>query len=71
VSIHSLMDDSDRAFEPPARETPEEAFDKAWKTALLRTVRDNLKVHFGATSGADDGRPARELARGRTFGLLE
>ncbi len=26
----------------PAGETPEEAFDKEWKAALLRTVRDNL-----------------------------
>lgn len=54
MSIHSLMEDSDRAFEPAAGETPEEAFDKAWKTALLRTVRDNLKAHYGATSDADE-----------------
>jgi hypothetical protein len=50
VSVHSLMEDADRAYEPPAGETPEEAFDREWKAALLRTVRDNLAALYGATS---------------------
>jgi DNA-directed RNA polymerase specialized sigma24 family protein len=54
VSIHSLMDDADRAYEPPAGETPEEAFDKEWKAALLRTVRDNLGALYAATSDPDE-----------------
>ncbi len=52
VSIQSLMQDSDRAFEPTGGESPEEAFDKAWQTALLRTVRDNLQAHYAATCDA-------------------
>jgi RNA polymerase sigma-70 factor (ECF subfamily) len=48
VSIHSLMEDSDRAYEPPDKETPEEAFDRAWKAALLQTVRRNLEAHYAA-----------------------
>jgi len=55
VSVHDLMRDSDRSYEPPAGETPDEAFDKAWKTALLRTVRDNLEAHYAAASDATEG----------------
>jgi RNA polymerase sigma-70 factor (ECF subfamily) len=50
VSVHSLMDDSDRAYEPPAGETPEEAFDREWKAALLRTVRDNLAAYYAVSA---------------------
>jgi len=46
VSIHALMTESDRAYEPPAGETPEEAFDKAWRLDLLGTVRRNLFAHY-------------------------
>ncbi len=52
VSIRSLMDDRDRTYEPPAGETPEDAFDKEWKVALLRTVRDNLGALYAAASDA-------------------
>jgi RNA polymerase sigma factor (sigma-70 family) len=48
VSIHSLMEDSDRAYEPPDKETPEEAFDRDWKAALLQTVRRNLEALYAA-----------------------
>jgi RNA polymerase sigma-70 factor (ECF subfamily) len=53
VSLHSLTDD-DRAYEPPASETPDEAFDRAWKAALLRTVRDNLAAHYATTADAEE-----------------
>lgn len=54
VSIHDLMCDSDRAYEPPAGETPEDAFDRAWKTGLLQSVRDNLEAHYVALSDAQE-----------------
>lgn len=46
VSIHSLMQDSDRAYEPPERETPEEAFRKQWRTEVLHAVRRSLQAHY-------------------------
>ncbi len=54
VSVHSLMEDSDRSYEPAGDETPEEAFDKAWKTALLQTVRRNLEAHYAAASDPEE-----------------
>jgi hypothetical protein len=54
VSIHGLPDDADRAYEPPTREMPEEVFDKEWKAARLRTVRDNLAALYAASSGAKE-----------------
>ena len=54
VSIHSLMEDSDRAYEPSVDETPEEAFDKEWKAALLQTVRRNLEAHYAAAADAEE-----------------
>jgi hypothetical protein len=50
VSIHSLMADSDRAYEPPDKETPEEAFDRDRKTALLQMVRRNLEAHYATAN---------------------
>jgi len=54
VSIHSLMTDSDRSYEPPAGETPEEAFDREWKTSLLLTVRRNLEAHYAAAADPEE-----------------
>ena len=54
VSIHGLMEDSDRAYEPPDRETPEEAFDRDWKAALLQTVRRNLEAHYEAATDPEE-----------------
>jgi RNA polymerase sigma-70 factor (ECF subfamily) len=48
VSIHDLVEDSDRAYDPPDGETPGQAFDRAWKAALLQTVRRNLEVDYAA-----------------------
>jgi DNA-directed RNA polymerase specialized sigma24 family protein len=48
VSIHSLIEDSDRDYEPADSETPDEAFDRAWKVALLQTVCRNLEAHYAA-----------------------
>jgi RNA polymerase sigma-70 factor (ECF subfamily) len=56
VSIHSLMEDSDRAYEPPDKETPEEAFDRAWKDALLKTVRSNLEDHYAEAIDPEERR---------------
>src|SRR4029450_10918178 len=56
VSIHVLMDDDDRAYEPTDRQTPEEAFDVAWKSALLQTVRRNLEGHYAAALDAEERR---------------
>jgi RNA polymerase sigma-70 factor (ECF subfamily) len=46
VSVHNLIQDSDRAYEPPAHETPEEAFDRQWKGELLAVVRRNLRTYY-------------------------
>jgi RNA polymerase sigma-70 factor (ECF subfamily) len=46
VSIHSLIQDSDRAYEPPARETPEEAFEKQWHVGVREAVRQNLRNFY-------------------------
>jgi hypothetical protein len=54
VSIHSLMEDSDRAYESPDTEMPEEAFDRAWKAALLQTVRRNLEAHYAAATDPEE-----------------
>jgi len=66
VSIHDLMRDSDRTYEPPGGETPEEAFDRACQTALLRTVRDNLAAHYEAMSDAQE-RQRFKIFAARTF----
>jgi RNA polymerase sigma-70 factor (ECF subfamily) len=58
VSLHSLIEDAERAYEPPAGETPEEAFDKGWKASLLGAVRDNLAAHYAATGDAERQRYA-------------
>src|SRR5207249_3864205 len=42
VSIYDLITESDRSYEPPGGETPEQAFDNAWRLDLLGTVRRNL-----------------------------
>jgi RNA polymerase sigma-70 factor (ECF subfamily) len=54
LSIHSLMDDSDRAYEPPDKETPEEAFDRAWKAAVLQAVRRNLEAYYAAAQDPEE-----------------
>jgi DNA-directed RNA polymerase specialized sigma24 family protein len=46
VSVHSLVQDSDRAYEPPDHETPEEAWHRQWKAELLAAVRRNLCEHY-------------------------
>ena len=46
VSVHRLIQDSDRAWEPPARETPEEAFQRQWKAGVLEAVRRNLQAYY-------------------------
>ncbi len=51
MSIHSLIEGSDRAYEPPDNEAPAEAFDRAWKVALLQTVRRNLEADYMAAIG--------------------
>jgi RNA polymerase sigma-70 factor (ECF subfamily) len=46
VSIHTLLQDSDRAYEPPAHETPEETFQRQWKVELLTAVRQSLRAYY-------------------------
>ncbi len=46
VSVHALIRDEDRAWEPPATETPEEAYDKQWKIELKEAVRRNLRAYY-------------------------
>src|SRR5262249_6613112 len=46
VSVGTLIEDRDRAYEPIARETPEEVFEKQWKTETLATARRNLEAHY-------------------------
>lgn len=46
VSLHSLMEESDRTYEARDKETPEEAFDREWKASLVRTVLHNLESHY-------------------------
>ena len=48
LSAHYACTHCDRSYEPPAGETPEQAFDTAWKAALLQTVRRNLEAHYAA-----------------------
>jgi RNA polymerase sigma-70 factor (ECF subfamily) len=48
LSIHGLMEDSDRAYESPDKEMPEEAFDRDWKAALLQAFRRNVEAHYAA-----------------------
>ena len=46
ASLASLMQDSDRAYEPPAHETPDQAFDRQWKADVLAAVRRNLQACY-------------------------
>lgn len=46
VSVHSLVQDEDRAFEPAAGGDPEEAFERQWKTEVLASVRRNLQACY-------------------------
>jgi DNA-directed RNA polymerase specialized sigma24 family protein len=46
VAIADYMQDSDRSYEPPAHETPDEAFDRQWRAELLATVRKNLRTYY-------------------------
>ena len=46
VTIHSLMTDSDRNYEPPAHQSHENVFEAQWKADLLATVQTNLRKHF-------------------------
>lgn len=52
VSIHTLIQDSDRTYEPPARETPDEAFDKQWKADVLAAVRRSLHDFYHGLNSA-------------------
>ncbi|HJT76183.1 MAG TPA: hypothetical protein VJ739_03190 [Gemmataceae bacterium] len=56
VSIASLVRDSDRAYEPPAHETPEEAFDRQWKAETLAAVRRNLRAYYEGKERPEDRR---------------
>jgi hypothetical protein len=40
------MVDADRTYEPPARETPDEAFNRQWATTLWETVLEQLRARF-------------------------
>lgn len=44
ISVHSLVADEDRAWDPEG-ENPEAAFDRQWKTEVLATVHKNLRDH--------------------------
>jgi RNA polymerase sigma-70 factor (ECF subfamily) len=46
VSVHSLVQDSDRAYEPPVRQPPEEAFRSQWKAEVLAGVRVSLLAYY-------------------------
>jgi len=43
VSLDGLVADGDSPYEPAAGETPEQAFDRAFAQAVVRTVRSELK----------------------------
>jgi RNA polymerase sigma-70 factor (ECF subfamily) len=46
ASVHSLVQEGDRAYEPPARQTPEEAFRTQWKAKVLAAVRASLRDYY-------------------------
>lgn len=46
VSIHSLVQDSDRAYEPQERQSPEEAYLAQWKGDVLAAVRTSLRAYY-------------------------
>jgi RNA polymerase sigma-70 factor (ECF subfamily) len=46
VSVQALMQDGDRAYEPPARATPEEEFRAQWKAKVLAAVREGLRAYY-------------------------
>ncbi len=54
VSIASLIQDSDRTYEPADQETGEEAFDKQWKDSVLATVRRSLQLYYEGTGKVED-----------------
>ena len=53
VSVHSLVQDSDRAGEPPAGETPEQAFDRLWKTDVPAAAHRSLRVYYHGLNDSD------------------
>lgn len=55
VSIHDLMGDQDRAYQPPAGETPDQAFDRHWKAGVLAAVREGLRAYYAGL-----GRPQEQ-----------
>jgi DNA-directed RNA polymerase specialized sigma24 family protein len=57
VSLDSLVQDSDRTYQPPARETPEEVFHKQWKADLLAAVRRNLQAIYEGGGKPDKRQP--------------
>jgi RNA polymerase sigma-70 factor (ECF subfamily) len=56
VSVHTLMQDSDRAYEPPARADPEEEFRTQWKAGLLTAVRASLRAYYQGLNKPDERR---------------
>ena len=52
ASIHQLLGDADRAYEPAAGETPDGIFMKKWAAALLENVHERLRQFY-----EDEGRP--------------
>ncbi len=68
VSIHSLVQDSDRAYEPPAHETPEEAFQKKWQAEVQAAVRRNLQAYYEGSAKAQQRRQFEIFVAARLAG---
>ena len=65
VSIQSLMEDSDRVYEPQVQETPEDAFKKQWKADVLANVRRHLKAYYEDLASDKGQRHDRNFAASR------
>src|SRR5436190_1316390 len=51
VSVHALVQDSDRAWEPRSGETPDETFERKWKVEVRAAVLRSLQAFYaGSTS---------------------
>jgi RNA polymerase sigma-70 factor (ECF subfamily) len=46
VSVQALVQDSDRTYEPPARQSPEQAFRMEWKSRVLAAVHASLRAYY-------------------------
>src|SRR5262245_18370004 len=54
VSVHTLVRDSDRAWEPPAGETPDEAFEKKWKAEVRAAVLRSLEAFYQGSARPEE-----------------